>query len=67
MCEFGMWTTKSSGAEVKKQSSKRKRSTKCSEKKQISCVFCPECRGTGVKFLMDDFEKQAVPLSEVYP
>ncbi|CAN0915003.1 hypothetical protein LINGRAHAP2_LOCUS28877 [Linum grandiflorum] len=72
LCEFEMLTTKPTGSKVRRKS-RRKNSCKQNGrgensilKTQISCVFCPECQGTGVDVDGDELEKPGFPLSEMF-
>ncbi|CAN1231313.1 hypothetical protein LINPERPRIM_LOCUS3412 [Linum perenne] len=75
LCEFEMLTTKPVVSKPRRKS-RRKNSGKQNGrgivpesnhlKTQISCVFCPECQGTGIEIDGDELEKPGFPLSEMF-
>lgn len=75
LCEFEIYVQQF-GISKMKRSSKRKSGAKCNTskemaeikvlKKQIDCVFCPECQGSGVCAEGDELEKPTMALSEIF-
>ncbi|KAI3795336.1 hypothetical protein L1987_37988 [Smallanthus sonchifolius] len=70
LCDSEVYTKQLVAPEVKRRY-RRKKGAKLKKvdedaKKQIYCVFCPECQGTGIDFNGDELEKPTVSLSEMF-
>ncbi|CAI9782276.1 unnamed protein product [Fraxinus pennsylvanica] len=75
LCENEIYVNQSVAPKAKRKSRRKVRAkdgetekkdeTKATSK-QIYCVFCPECQGTGININGEKLEKPTVPLSEMF-